>query len=111
MKHASKDHAATLAWAKCTNRTNSRSRIGLPGAFIFLSGQLIPPGEQQTECSELLGVERFLLLPLQLQIRLLGEYRFHVFLHGRGWRAQRDQNKTGTVAQLGMSTAAQKLEG
>lgn len=40
----------------------------IPGAFIFLPGQLVPPGKQQSEGSELLGVKGPFLLPLQLQI-------------------------------------------
>lgn len=66
-------------WAQVINRKN-RSSSGfpekrvhpfpnsLPGAFIFLPGQLVPPGKQQSEGSELLGVERPFLLPLHLQI-------------------------------------------
>lgn len=54
----------------------------LPGAFIFLPGQLVPPGKQQSEGSELLGVKRPFLLPLQLQIWLLCVYRLHIFLLG-----------------------------
>lgn len=54
----------------------------LPCAFILLSGQLVPPGKEQPEGSELLGVERLLLLPLQLQIGLVCEYGLHIFLSG-----------------------------
>lgn len=55
----------------------------LPSAFIFLPGQLVPPGKQQSEGSELLGVKRLFLLPLQLQVGLLCVYRLYISLCGR----------------------------
>ena len=52
----------------------------LPGALILLPGQLVPPGEQQPEGGELLGVEGSLLPPLELLVRLLCEDGLDVFL-------------------------------
>lgn len=52
-----------------------------PGAFILLSGQLVPPGKQQPEGGELLRVKSPLLPPLQFQVRLLRVYGLYISLH------------------------------
>lgn len=69
---------AKSGWAQTINMNNSSSGFpeqqvhpfpnSLPGAFIFLPGQFVPPGKEKSEGSELLGVKRPFLLPLQLQI-------------------------------------------
>lgn len=71
-------NAVRMAEGSCTS---DRFRAASPGAFILLSGQLVPPGKQQPEGGELLRVKSPLLTPLQLQIRLLRVYRLHISLH------------------------------
>lgn len=51
-----------------------------PIAFIFPPGSFVPPGEQQLEGCQLLGVEMLLLLPVQFKVGLIREDRFDEFL-------------------------------
>ena len=58
----------------------------LPGALVLLASQLVPPGEQQPEGRQLLGVEGPLLPLLEVLVRLLREDGLAVFLGGRAGR-------------------------
>ena len=60
----------------------------LPGALVLLAAELVPPGEQQPEGRQLLGVEGPLLPLLEVLVRLLREDGLAVFLGGRAGRGE-----------------------